>query len=217
MIRGAGKGKGKAFDLVGSCIGIVPLDKVIVGERIRAGDLVVGLRSTGIHSNGLSLARKIFFKKLGWEPGRYVPELERTIADELLEPTRIYVREVLDMLGANLAIKALAHITSDGFLNLTRVTAKVGFVLDSIPEPHAIFSLIQSAGNVQFEEMFRVYNMGIGFCVVVAPEDASRVQAISRHHDCESYIIGRAVADSSKQISLPKYNLIGRDGRFWPA
>jgi len=216
MIRGVREGS--AFDLVGTCVGTVPLDRILVGANIRENDLVVGLRSTGVHSNGLSLARRVFFERLGWAADRYVPELSRTIGEELLEPTRIYVREAMAMLQAGLAVKAFAHITSDGFLNLARVQAEVGFVLDDIPEPQPIFHLIREHGAVSWEEMYDVYNMGIGFCVVVSANDAASVCSIAEQHGVAASIIGKAVNDPKKQVrltSVAAHGLLGKDGRFY--
>ncbi len=212
MIRGAKEGA--AFDLVGTCVGLVPLDRILVGQDVQANDVVLGLRSTGVHSNGLSLARRVFFDEAGWGPDHYVPELRRTIGEELLEPTRIYVREALAMLSAGLNIKAFAHITSDGFLNLARVKAEIGYILDTIPDPHPVFELIESRGGIASDEMFRVFNMGIGFCVVVSPQDLPKAQAIAQQHGAESSVIGFAVKDTSKSIRIPSRGLIGRDGKF---
>jgi phosphoribosylformylglycinamidine cyclo-ligase len=212
MIRGAKEGA--AFDLVGTCVGIVPLDRILVGQDVQPDDVVVGLRSSGVHSNGLTLARRVFFEQAGWALDRRVPELGRTIGEELLEPTRIYVREAMAMLRAGLAVKAFAHITSDGFLNLARVQAEVGYILDPLPQPQPIFSLIQSCGNVPEAEMFRVFNMGIGFCVVVAPEDAAKVEAIARQHGVESAVLGVAVKDPSRRVRIPSRRLVGQDDKF---
>lgn len=141
---------------MGTCVGRVSLDKILTGQHTKDGDVIVGLRSTVVHSNGLSLARRVFFDRLEWSPEKYVSELGRTIGEELLEPTRIYVKEVLEMLEAGLRVKALAHITSTDFLNLSRATAEVSYVLDSLPEPHPIFSIIQNCGQIPNEEMFWV-------------------------------------------------------------
>jgi len=119
------------------------------------------------------------------------------------------------MLGAGLRIKALAHITSSGFLNLSRASAPVGYVLDSLPEPPPIFQLIQGCGKVTTEEMFFTYNMGIGFCVIAAPGEADALRRIAREHGVESHIIGYAVADPEKKVILPKYGLVGRDESFY--
>jgi phosphoribosylformylglycinamidine cyclo-ligase len=205
---------GWAFDLVGTCTGQVALDRVVTGLDIEENDVVIGLRSSGIHSNGMTLARRVFFDRLGWAVDRHTEELGRTIGEELLEPTRIYVREVLAMLRAGLRIKALAHITSTGFLNLTRVPSAIGYILDSLPEPQPIFQLIRRLGQVTDEEMFFTYNMGIGFCVVIAPEDAPGAQRIASEHDVENHVIGHAVRDDKKRIRIPQYHLVGHDGAF---
>jgi phosphoribosylformylglycinamidine cyclo-ligase len=212
MIRG--KRAGHAFDLVATCVGKVPLDRILTGADIVAGDAIVGLASSGIHSNGLTLARRVFFERLGWAPDRYVRELGRTIGDELLEPTRIYVREVREMLDAGLRIKALAHITSTGFLNLSRATAPAGYVLDALPEPHPIFRLLQRNGAITDEDMYFTYNMGIGFCVILAAEDADTAHAIARKHKARSYTIGYAVEDPEKKVLIPSAKLVGHDDKF---
>jgi phosphoribosylformylglycinamidine cyclo-ligase len=205
---------GSAFDLVGTCVGKVPLDRILSGRDIEEGDLVVGLRSSGIHSNGLTLARRVFFDQLRWAPDHRCAELGRSIGEELLEPTRIYVKEVLAMLAETLRIKALAHITSTGFLNLTRVDSPTGYALDNLPKPLPIFELIQRHGQVNDEEMFFTYNMGIGFCIVVAPDDAARVLAIASEHGVESHVIGHTVKDDRKRVWIPAYGLLGDNGAF---
>jgi phosphoribosylformylglycinamidine cyclo-ligase len=215
MIRGVRDNY--AFDLVGTCAGIVSIDKILMGEQTNDGDVIVGLRSTGIHSNGLSLARKVFFDRLKWPIDKYVGELGRTIGEELLEPTRIYVREVLAMLERRLNIKALAHITSSGFLNLSRANADVRYVIDNLPEPHPIFRLIQSHGGITDDEMFFSYNMGIGFCVVVAPEHAASVLEIAGEHGAEAFLIGHTERSDGREVIIPQYHLTGLDGKFHPA
>ena len=212
MIHGAREGY--AFDLVATCVGIAPLDRILTGERIQPGDVIVGLRSSGIHSNGLSLARRIFFDQLQWSADHYVEDLGRTIGEELLEPTRIYVKEILAMLRAGLRVKALAHITSTGFLNLSRAAADVGYILDTLPEPPPIFQLIQRHGNISDEEMFFTYNMGVGYCVIVAPEDASAAQKVAREHGVESCTIGYTVKDPNKEVQIPAHALSSFEGRF---
>jgi phosphoribosylformylglycinamidine cyclo-ligase len=197
-------------------VGIVPLDRIIIGQRIRPKDVVLGLRSSGIHSNGLTLARDVFFRRRKLRPDRHMPELGRTIGDELLEPTRIYVPEVIEMLRDKLDLKALIHMTGDGLLNLSRVAAPVGFVIDFWPEPHPIFGLIRAMGRIGPEEMFRVFNMGIGFCLVL-PDDSrqiDRVMAIAKRHGVECYRLGYAIRDAEQRISLKPYNLVGHGGRF---
>src|SRR5262249_58225188 len=114
---------GAGFGLAGQGIGTVPVDRVNGGEDIQPGDVVIGLASSGIHSNGLTLARRVLLHDTKLTVESYVQELGRTVGEELLEPTRIYVPEVTAMFAANLPLKALAHVTGDGFFNLTRTAA----------------------------------------------------------------------------------------------
>jgi len=209
-----GEREGRGFDLAGTCIGLVPTNRILVGQDIQPGDAVIGLRSSGIHSNGLTLAREVFFKQAKYRPDAYIAELGRTIGEELLVPTRIYVREVLELLRAGLEIKALSHITSDGFLNLARVRATVGYVLEALPAPQPVFSLLQEIGRVSDEEMFAVYNMGIGFCLVVARADADRTLEALRRLGVEAFHLGHAVADPDRKVHLVPRGLVGEGSRF---
>jgi phosphoribosylformylglycinamidine cyclo-ligase len=212
MVHGVRPGYG--FDLVGSCVGTVPAARILTGRHTADGDIIVGLRSTGLHSNGYSLARRIFFNQLKWTCDKEVSEFGRPLGEELLEPTRIYVREVLEMLDKKLKVKALAHITSTGFLNLARADTSCSYVIDSLPEPHPIFRLMQQYGGISTEEMFYTYNMGIGFCVIVAPDDVNAVRSTARAHGAESEVIGHTVNDSRKEVRIPQYRLVGADGKF---
>jgi phosphoribosylformylglycinamidine cyclo-ligase len=156
MISGVREGYG--FDLAATCLGTVPLDRIIVGQDIQPGDVLIGLASSGIHSNGLTLARRVLLMSEGLPIDRDLPELGRTLGEELLTPTRIYVREISAMLDAELPIKALLHITGDGLLNLRRVQAEMGFMIEYLPEPQPIFGLIQERGRVSEAEMYQVFN-----------------------------------------------------------
>ncbi len=212
LIKGSREGRG--FDLAGTCVGLVSMDRILVGQAIQPGDVLIGLRSSGIHSNGLTLAREVFFKRAKYQPDTYVGDLGRTIGEELLEPTRIYVREVLDLLGAGLDIKALIHITSDGFLNLARVQAKVGYVLDWLPGPQPIFRLLQEVGRVSNEEMYCVYNMGTGFCLVVAALHADRALEALKRLGLEAFRLGQAIPDPDRKVHLVPKGLVGEGSRF---
>ena len=119
------------------------------------------------------------------------------------------------MLNAGLRVKALAHITSTGFLNLTRAAAPVGYVFDRLPEPSPIFQLIQRHGAIGDEEMYFTYNMGIGFCVIVAPGDSDTALEIARRHNARAHTIGFTVHDPEKQVRIPSAKLLGRDGKFY--
>jgi phosphoribosylformylglycinamidine cyclo-ligase len=202
------------FDLVGAAIGLVSLDRIITGEGLVPGDLIIGLESSGIHSNGLSLARHVFFKEQNFSVDHLFPELEVSLGAELLRPTLIYVPEILDIIGKVPGVKALINITGDGLLNLPRVAAKVGFMIDDPPPVPPIFRLIQSLGGVSNAEMYRVYNMGIGFCVLVAARDRDAVLAILQRHRRRAQVVGRIIDDDSKGVHLPRHRLIGHGKEF---
>jgi len=207
----------RGFDLVGTAIGTVALDRIIVGRDIAPGDCVVGIASSGIHSNGYSLARRVFFEEARLSVDHVFPELGCPLGEELLRPTFIYVPEVLEILDQVKSVKALVHITGDGLLNLPRVEAEVGFVLDDLPPPPPIFDLIERHGGVSPAEMFEVYNMGVGFCVVVPEADVAVTLAILTRHGRQAGVIGHAVADPSRSVTLPQHKLVGRGKRFMPA
>ena len=214
MLRGHKEGSG--LDLVGMCVGIVPIGEINVGQDVAPGDVIVGLRSSGVHSNGMTLARSTLFERGAMRPDSRVADLGRTVGEELLEPTRIYVSEVMELLSSKVPIKALVNITGDGLFNLTRVKATVGFKIDRLPEPQTIFRLIQETGGIGDDEMYRVFNMGVGFCVI-APNDPKvleRIHDTMRRHDVESFEIGAVVADPDRRIFLPLQNLIGQGDRF---
>lgn len=211
MIKG--KKRGYGFDLAGTAVGAVPLDRILVGRNIEPGDVVLGLRSSGIHSNGLTLARRLLRKHA---ISTRFEELGRTLGEELLVPTRIYARGVVELLKSGVDVKALIHITGDGFLNLLRVDSDTGYVIHFLPEAHPVFKIIQSEASVSTQEMFRVFNMGIGFCLVVSHrrDHVERAKAILKRHDADCYEIGRAVRSPQKAVVIEPAKLIGRNGRF---
>jgi phosphoribosylformylglycinamidine cyclo-ligase len=215
IIKGYKEGLG--FDLAGMAIGTVALDKIIIGQHIEEGDVIVGIESNGIHSNGLSLARRILFEEHKYPADATFPSLKHSLGEELIKPTHIYVREVLEILNQGIPVKALIHITSDGFLNLTRVESKVSYIIEQLPPTPTIFSLIQDLGQVPDEEMFRVYNMGIGFCVIVPAKETERVLSIVRAHQKTAHCIGYAIPDERRQVVIKRKNLIGQGKRFGKA
>lgn len=206
------------FDLVGMAIGRVDLNKVISGRETAAGDVVIGARSSGIHSNGMSLARKAFFLEgpLRYRIDHKFAELGTSLGEELLRPTDIYVPEAMEIIDKVKGLRALINITGDGLLNLARVDAPVGFVIDNLPEPQPIFSLIQRLAVVDDAEMFEVFNMGIGFCYVVTPADADLTISILKSHKRVAQRIGYAVSDPKRRVWIPEHNLVGRHKRFRP-
>jgi phosphoribosylformylglycinamidine cyclo-ligase len=204
----------RGFDLVGTAVGLVPLDRIITGRDLVPGDIIIGLESSGIHSNGLTLARYVFFKQSKLSVDHVFRELGITLGEELLRPTLIYVPEILDIIDNIPTVKALINITGDGLLNLPRVEAKVGFMIDDLPAVPAIFRLIQTQGGVGDAEMYQVYNMGIGFCVLVAAEDVDSTLSILQRHRRRARVIGRIIEDDSKGVYLPRQRLEGHGKEF---
>lgn len=212
MIRGIRDGSG--LDLAGTAIGTVPLNRVIIGKDIQPGDTVIGLASSGIHSNGLSLARQVLLKDAQLTVGSHQQEFGRTVGEELLEPTHIYVPEIIAMFAAGINLKALIHITGDGFFNLTRTEAAIGYHIHTLPPPLPIFTVLQDAGQLTDAEMYQVYNMGIGFCVIVAETDADRVMQITTEHDVRAWQIGTTVESPERTITIEPRQLQSREGHF---
>lgn len=202
------------FDLVGMAVGRVDLDKVLCGQEVAEGDIVIGVRSSGVHSNGLSLARKAFFADHKFTIDHRFNDLQVTLGEELLCPTDIYVPEAMEILQSVKGVKALINITGDGLLNLARVHADVGFEIENLIEPQPIFALIQHYADVPDNEMFETFNMGVGFCYVVDPAGAEQTIAILKKHGRHAQPIGHAVADSEKLVRVPQRRLVGRHKTF---
>jgi phosphoribosylformylglycinamidine cyclo-ligase len=205
----------KGFDLVGMAIGRVDLDKVIDGRNVREGDVIIGVKSNGVHSNGLTLARRAFFDNSEFAIDHRFKELDVGIGEELMRPTDIYVREAMEIIEQVAGLKALINITSDGLLNLARVNSNVGFIIDNLIKPQPIFDLIQQHADVPDTEMFEVFNMGIGFCYVVDQRDADTTIAILRKYGRQAQQIGRAVSDPEKRVYIRERSLVGQHKTFW--
>jgi phosphoribosylformylglycinamidine cyclo-ligase len=169
--------------------------------------------SSGLHSNGYTLARRVLLQKFNVHT--FLPELGTTVGEAMLEPTRIYVRPALELLR-QVPVKAILHITGEGFRNLQRVRSEVGFVLDSLPPPPAIFQVLQREGNISPAEMVNTFNMGVGLCLVTSPERAREAAAIFHGHGMEAWLIGRAVRDPDKAIRIPALKVVGRRDKFYP-
>jgi len=207
----------RGFDLVGMAVGLVPLDRIIVGRDLQPGDKIIGVASNGLHSNGFTLTRRVFFEQAEVGMDHIFPELGGPLGEELLRPTFIYVPEILEILDQIASVKALIHITGDGLMNLPRVDAEVGFLIDALPPPPPIFGLIEKLGGVGRAEMFEVYNMGIGFCVMVADADVEAALAILARHNRQASVIGQVIADPEKSVQLPREKLVGIGKKFQPA
>ncbi len=185
----------RGYDLAGACFGTVALEDVVTGAEIEPGDAVIGLPSSGLHSNGYTLARSAL-EGLDWDedPGG----LGRPLGEALLEPTTIYVKPVLELLRSESRVHGLAHITSGGLGNLLRLEAAaeigMGYKIDDpLPVP-PLFELIAERGKVGAEEMNDVFNMGCGFCIVVGSGDEGPALDLLRGAHPGAKVIGRAVA-----------------------
>lgn len=196
-------GNKHAFDLAGTVIGMADKEKLVLGNKIENKDVIIGVESNGLHSNGYSLARKVLLKKYNIK--EKIKELDKTLVDELLRPTRIYVKPVLEILS-KIEVHGLAHITGGAFTKLTRLNGNVCFKLDRMPEPHAIFKLIQKHAKINDKEMYSAFNMGIGFCVI-APENVSDdVIEIFKKYSMRSSVIGKIT--SGKGVYTGKTRLV---------
>ena len=173
----------RGFDLAGTAIGFVEKDRLITGKDIQPGDVIFGIPSSGVHSNGLTLVRKVL-EKAGID---YSEEFEKGVSygEEILKPTRIYV-EVLRVLE-EFEVRGMAHITGGGLLNLLRLK-KMKYVIDNPLKPQKIFRVIQELGNVEEDEMYRTFNMGMGFALVMSEEEAKRLE---KSGIVEGRIVGR--------------------------
>ena len=183
------------FDVVGVCTGACERGDVVTGEGVRPGDAVIGLPSSGLHTNGYTLARKVL-QDAGISYDDAPRMLDRTVGEAYLEPHRAYVREI-QALREGVGVRGMAHITGGGLVgNLPRAFGGLGAELDtgSWEEP-AVFGLIRSLGNVPEDEMRRVFNLGVGFCAVVAPDDAERGVESLRTAGCDARRIGTVVEE----------------------
>jgi phosphoribosylformylglycinamidine cyclo-ligase len=166
------------YDLAGTIVGIVDQTKIISGSDVKPGDTVLGLKSDGLHTNGYSLARRALLDDAGYRLNDYIPGLGVTLAEALLWPHRCYAGSILPILDAGSQIKSMAHITGGGFVdNIPRcLPVGLGVNIDRTTwEVPQLFRLIQSAGTVSEQEMFRVFNMGIGLIVITSAKDAAAV------------------------------------------
>jgi phosphoribosylformylglycinamidine cyclo-ligase len=203
LIRGHPSPRG--FDLLGFCVGLVELDDIVTGERIEPGDTLIGLPSSGLHSNGLTLARRVLDDLDEIVEGR-------TVGDLLLEPTVIYVMAIRELLASEVDVRGLAHITGDGFLNLLRLEADIGYRIESpLPVPR-VFELIAERGDVDPAEMYEVFNMGCGFCCIAPAADAdAALELLSLRHPGAA-VIGRTTT-ATGVVELPRQGLRGtREG-----
>lgn len=181
------------YDMAGFCVGVVDKDRIINGSSIKENDYIIGLPSSGIHSNGYSLVRKIVFEKEKLEIDTYIEELGTTIGEELLKPTRIYINPVYELVE-KFHIKGISHITGGGFYeNIPRMlpeglTAHIDTNIIDTPE---IFNILQKWGNISREEMYSTFNMGVGMVLVVSEEDLEDIEKLLNDKEEKFYILGK--------------------------
>jgi len=202
IIEGLAEGKG--FDMVFACVGELEKEKIIFGNTIKPKDVVIGFRSSGVHTNGITLARKALFKQWG---GKYEPDgipegLNRELVFEVLEPTKIYAKPLLKAAEEH-QIKAAVHITGDAYLKFNRLmnfSKRIGFTFNNF-QPQAIFRLIQKTGNITDEEMLKTFNMGWGFAIIVDRKELDEVLDCLEQCGTEAEQIG-VVTDVGKTVVI---------------
>lgn len=191
------------YDLAGFTVGVVDKKDIITGEDLKAGDVLIGMASTGVHSNGFSLVRKIF--KMDKETlNTYHEELGKTLGEALLAPTRIYVKALKNVKEAGVRVKACSHITGGGFYeNVPRMLpeGKHAVIKKDSYEVPAIFKMMEREGNVEEHMMYNTYNMGIGMIVAVDPADVEKTMEAMRAAGDTPYVIGE-IKDGEKGVTL---------------
>jgi phosphoribosylformylglycinamidine cyclo-ligase len=217
------KAKGPMLDLVGTAMGAMPpadpaeqpeagriteWRQPVDGASVEAGDVIIGLPSSGLHSNGYSLARHALFDIGGLTLN------DSHLADALLQPTRVYVAAAEALWKANVQPKGLVHISGGGLLNLGRLAADVSYELDALPAPPPIFKTIAEAGKVAAATMYATFNMGIGFCVVVSPAQQQAAIAALKQAGEEPVRIGRVTGQPGRDVSIPAEGLTGHGDAF---
>lgn len=191
-------GDENAFDLAGMVMGTVR-GRPLLGNAIRPGDLILGVQSSGLHSNGYTLARKVLLSRYSIDDN--AEHLVQTVGEELLVPTRIYVKPVMEIFKKKINVHGIGHITGGAFKKLARLNHGVRYELDQLPSPTGIFRQIQVDGGIETKEMYRTFNMGIGLCLICPPGSAEAVRRIFSKHRMHSAIIGRVEKGSGEVIA----------------
>ena len=184
------------YDVAGFAVGVVDRDRILDPANVREGDVIIGLASSGVHSNGFSLVRKVFDVEHA-DLGRHYDELGCSLGEALLRPTRIYVKPVLAVLAAGCGVHSLSHITGGGFYeNIPRALPEglVAVIDRAAVQTPAIFGLIQREGNIPERDMFNTFNMGVGLCMMADAADTDRILAILKEQGEDARVIGRVVA-----------------------
>ncbi len=195
----------KDFDLAGTGIGTVAKEDIVTGTDIQDGDIIIGISSSGVHSNGLTLARKALLEIEGCDVTDKLPTDDSvTVGEALLEPTIIYVDPIMELLKSDIEVHGLGHITGGGFSNLKRLNHDMTYIIDNLPEPLPIFQAIKEAG-IESKEMYHVFNMGIGFAVILDKKyEKQALDILNKYHD--SYVIGKIVKDEDNKVIITANN-----------
>ena len=195
------------FDLAGTCLAYVKKSDIVTGETIVPGDVIIGIASSGIHSNGYTLARKVIQRSKLLYTDRFPDGFYRdeTIGEVLLTPTNIYVKETVELLK-NVDVHGVSHITGGGLRNLPRLNKNIKFVIDEPFEPLPIFTLLQKYGNIEDKEMYQTFNMGMGLAIIVSEKDVKKsISALEKHSPSVVKIVGRVEKGSG--VESPKLGL----------
>lgn len=191
----------KDFDLAGTGIGTVNKEDIITGTQIEDDDIIIGIASSGVHSNGLSLARKALLDIANHDVNDKLPTDDTiTVGEALLEPTIIYVDAIMDLLKSDIEVHGLGHITGGGFSNLKRLNHEMTYIIDNLPETLPVFKAIQETG-IEDKEMYHVFNMGIGFAVILNKKyQEAALEVLNKYH--KSYVIGKIKKDSDNRVLI---------------
>ena len=195
------------FDLAGTCLAYLKKDEIVTGENIEPGDVIIGLSSSGLHSNGYTLARKVIKHSNLSFTDKFPDNIYsgKTIGEILLTPTQIYVKETVELLK-NVKVHGIAHITGGGLRNLPRLNKNVKFVINNPFEPLPIFKFLQKYGNIEDREMYQTFNMGMGLVIIISEKDANKsINILKKHTDSEVKIIGKI--KKGKGVDFPKLGL----------
>jgi phosphoribosylformylglycinamidine cyclo-ligase len=184
------------------------------GSAVRPGDVIIGLPSSGLHSNGYSLARHALFAKGGMTLDESVPGTGRRLVDALLQPTRVYVKAAEALWAAGISPRGMAHISGGGLLNIARLAADVSYELDALPAPQEIFALIAKKGQIDAATMYATFNMGIGYCIVVSKSEQQAALDALKSVGEDPVRIGWVTARPGRSVSIPAAGLYGKGDAF---
>lgn len=197
--------KDDEYDIAGFAVGVVDRKKIINGEKICPGDVVIGLPSSGIHSNGFSLVRKLLLEMKGYRLDMHIDSLGAELGEVLLAPTNLYVKAVLNCLGAGAEIKGIVHITGGGFYeNIPRILPdSVCVKIEKKSYPVLpVFDLIRKDGNISEKEMYTTFNMGIGLMIFADRDNAGKITDVLRSDGKEPYVIGEVTAPGEQRVLI---------------